>query len=149
MDRSSKILTDKWKDIIESINVNGYSRKVECVNCFRMNKWYVGYPEIEICYKVIFDFRDPNISDVEKYFYKSNHSNVDRYDWGKKLEETFTEMFFDPSIEFMPMPDSDEVRFENSKVDYMNNQGYRFIVQFYPGGFISDFREEKLKELGL
>jgi hypothetical protein len=58
-------------------------------------------------------------------------------------------MFFDPSIEVIPMPDSDEVRFENSKVDYMNNQGYRFIIQFYPGGFISDFREEKLNELGL
>jgi hypothetical protein len=62
MDRYSKILTDKWKDIIESINVNGYSRKVECVNCFIMYNRYVGYPEIEICYKVIFDFRDPKIN---------------------------------------------------------------------------------------
>jgi hypothetical protein len=49
----------------------------------------------------------------------------------------------------MPMPDSDEIKFENSKVDYMTNQGYRFIIQFYPGGFISEFREEKLKELGI
>ena len=58
-------------------------------------------------------------------------------------------MFWDPSIEVMPMPDSDEIKFENSKVDYMTNQGYRFIIQFYPGGFISEFREEKLKELGI
>ena len=31
----------------------------------------------------------------------------------------------------------------------MTNQGYRFIIQFYPSGFISEFREEKLKELGI
>jgi hypothetical protein len=31
----------------------------------------------------------------------------------------------------------------------MTNQGYRFIVQFYPKGFLSEVREEKLKELGI
>ena len=38
MDEFSKILTDKWKDIIESISVDGESRKIESVNCFRMDK---------------------------------------------------------------------------------------------------------------
>ena len=142
MDEFSKILTDKWKDIIESISVDGESRKIESVNCFRMNKWYAGYPEIEFCYKVTFNFED-GISNGQ------THSNANRYEWHKKLEETFTKMFWDPSIEVMPMPDSDEIKFENSKVDYMTNQGYRFIIQFYPGGFISEFREEKLKELGI
>ena len=142
MNEFSKILTDKWKDIIESISVDGESRKIESVNCFRMNKWYAGYPEIEFCYKVTFNFED-GISNGQ------THSNANRYEWHKKLEETFTKMFWDPSIEVMPMPDSDEIKFENSKVDYMTNQGYRFIIQFYPGGFISEFREEKLKELGI
>jgi hypothetical protein len=107
-----------------------------------MNKWYAGYPEIEFCYKATFNFED-GISNGQ------THSNPNRYEWHKKLEETFTKMFWDPSIEVMPMPDSDEIKFENSKVDYMTNQGYRFIIQFYPGGFISEFREEKLKELGI
>lgn len=142
MNEFSKILTDKWKDIIESISVDGESRKIESVNCFRMDKYYTGYPEIEFCYKATFNFED-GISNGQ------THSNANRYEWHKKLEETFTKMFWDPSIEVMPMPDSDEIKFENSKVDYMTNQGYRFIIQFYPGGFISEFREEKLKELGI
>ena len=142
MDEFSKILTDKWKTIIESIVVNGYSRKVESVDCFRMGKYYTGYPQIDFCHKATFNFED-GISNGQ------THSNPNRYEWHKKLEETFTKMFWDPSIEVMPMPDSDEIKFENSKVDYMTNQGYRFIIQFYPGGFISEFREEKLKELGI
>ena len=142
MDEFSKILTDKWKDIIESISVDGESRKIESVNCFRMDKYYTGYPEIEWCYKVTFNFED-GISNGQ------THSNANRYEWHKKLEETFTKMFWDPSIEVMPMPDSDEIKFENSKVDYMTNQGYRFIIQFYPQGFVSEFRNEKLKELGI
>ena len=141
MDEFSKILTDKWKTIIESIVVNGHSRKVESVDCFRMDKYYHGYPQIEFCYKVNFNFED-GISSSQ------THSNPNRYEWYKKLEEIFTKIFRD-SNEDLPTPDSDEVKFENSKVDYMTNQGYRFIIQFYPGGFISEFREEKLKELGI
>jgi hypothetical protein len=139
MDEFSKILTDKWKTIIESTVVSGYSRKVESVDLFRMNKWYTGYPQIEFCYKVSFNFED-GISGGQ------THSNPNRYEWHKKLDETFTKIFRD-SNEVLPTPDSDEVKFENSKVDYMTNQGYRFIVQFYPSGFLSEFREEKLNEL--
>ena len=141
MDEFSKILTDKWKDIIESISVDGESRKIESVNCFRMDKYYTGYPEIEFCYKATFNFED-GISNGQ------THSNANRYEWHKKLEETFTKMFRG-SNEILPTPDSDEVKFENSKVDYMTNQGYRFIIQFYPQGFVSEFRNEKLKELGI
>ena len=144
MDEFSKILTDKWKDIIESINVDGESRKVESVNYFRMDKYYTGYPEIEFCYKVTFNFED-GISNGQ------THSNANRYEWHKKLEEIFTNMFWNPSDEVMPRAGSNsgETKFENSKVDYMTNQGYRFIIQFYPKGFVSEFRNEKLKELGI
>jgi hypothetical protein len=141
MDKFAEQISEKWKTIIESTIVGGYSRKVESVNCFRMDKYYTGYPEIEFCYKVTFNFED-GISGGQ------THSNPNRYEWHKKLEETFTKMFSD-SNKVLPTPDSDEVKFENSKVDYMTNQGYRFIVQFYPVGFLSEFREEKLKELGI
>lgn len=141
MDEFSKILVDKWKTIIESIVVNGHSRKVESVDFFRMDKYYHGYLEIEFCYKVTFNFED-GISSGQ------THSNPNRYEWHKKLEETFTKIFRD-SNEFLPTPDSDEVKFENSKVDYMVNQGYRFIVQFYPVEFLSEFRQEKLESLGI
>jgi len=141
MDEFSKILTDKWKTIIESIVVNGHSRKIESVDLFRMNKYYHGYLEIEFCYKVTFNFED-GISSGQ------THSNPNRYEWHKELESTFTKIFRD-SNEVLPMPDSDEVKFENRKVDYMVNQGYRFIVQFYPVEFLSEFREEKLESLGI
>ncbi len=141
MDEFSKILTDKWKTIIESIVVNGHSRKVESVDCFRMDKYYHGYPQIEFCYKVNFNFED-GISSGQ------THSNPNRYEWHKELESIFTKIFRD-SNEVLPMPDSDEVKFENSKVEYMVNQGYRFIVQFYPQGFLSEFRQEKLESIGI
>jgi hypothetical protein len=144
MDEFSKILTDKWKIIIESIVVNEYSRKIESVNFFRMDKWYTGYPEIEFCYKVTFNFED-GISNGQ------THSNPNRYEWYKRIEDRFTNMFWNPSDEVMPRAGSNsgETKFENSKVDYMTNQGYRFIIQFYPKGFLSEFREEKLKDLGI
>ena len=141
MDEFSKILVDKWKTIIESIVVNGHSRKVESVDFFRMDKYYHGYHHIEFCYKATFNFED-GISSGQ------THSNPNRYEWHKELESTFTKMFRD-SNEILPIPDSDEVKFENSKVDYMVNQGYRFIVQFYPVEFLSEFRQEKLESLGI
>jgi hypothetical protein len=72
-------------------------------------------------------------------------------EWHKRLEDRFINMFWNPSDEVMPRAGSNsgETKFENSKVDYMTNQGYRFIIQFYPQGFVSEFRNEKLKELGI
>lgn len=164
MEEIVKQITDKWKEMIESTTVSGYSRKVESVDFFRMNKYYTGYPEIEFCYKVTFNFED-GISSARHGFH-SRYSNTtnpyidnDKDKWHKKLEETFTKIFWDPhfmslliaSDEVMPVPGSNsgEIKFDNSKVDYMTNQGYRFIVQFYPQGFLSEFREEKLNELGI
>lgn len=37
----------------------------------------------------------------------------------------------------------------NSKVDYKQNQGYRFIVQFYPAGFLIEKTQSQLDRLGL
>jgi hypothetical protein len=150
MDEFTKQITDKWKTIIESTVVNGYSRKVESVNCFRMSKWYTGYPEIDFCYKVTFNFEN-GISD--SIYSNTTNPYIDdvKEKWHKRLEDRFTNMFWDPSNEVMPRAGSNsgETKFENSKVDYMTNQGYRFIIQFYSKGFLSEFREEKLESLGI
>lgn len=142
MDGFAKILTDNWKEIIESINIDGYSRKVESVNIFRMDKYYTGYPNIQWCYKVSFNFPMGGYEDVDRTNKKSK-SDVRIEKWHKELEEKFTNIFYDKS------KNSGETKFENSRTDYMTNQGYRFIVQFYPEGFLSDFRNEKLKLIGI
>jgi hypothetical protein len=150
MDEFVKQITDKWKEMIESTTVSGYSRKVESVNYFRMDKYYTGYPEIEFCYKVTFNFED-GISDSIYSNVTNPYIDNSKNKWHKRIEDRFTNMFWNPSDEVMPRAGSNsgETKFENSKVDYMTNQGCRFIIQFYPQGFVSEFREEKLKELGI
>jgi len=154
MEQVAKQLTDKWKEIIESISVRGYTRKVESVNLYRMEAWYTGYPEIEWCYKVNFNFEDNIIPGNHQSIY-SNITNpyidASKEKWHKELEDVFTKMFWNPGEEFMPRSGSNsgETKFENGRVDYMTNQGYRFIIQFYPGGFLPELREEKLAELGI
>jgi hypothetical protein len=159
MDELAKIITDKWKTIIESTVVNGYSRKVESVDLFRMNKYYAGYPEIEFCYKVTFNFEDGISNSI--YSNTTNpYIDNDKEKWHKRLEDRFINMFWDPSDEVMPRAGSNsgvgpyyyfwwELKLENSRVDYMTNQGYRFIIQFYPQGFVSELRNEKLEILGI
>ena len=148
MEQVAKQLTDKWKEIIESISVRGYTRKVESVDLFRMNAWYhsiSGYP-----YKVTFNFED-GISNSIYSNVTNPYIDSAKDKWHKELEDIFTNMFWNPSDEVMPRAGSNsgETKFENSKVDYMTNQGYRFIIQFYPGGFIPELRDEKLSELGI
>lgn len=150
MDKLAEQISEKWKTIIESTIVGGYSRKVESVNCFRMDKYYTGYPEIEFCYKVTFNFEDGISSSI---YSNTTNPYIDdvKEKWHKRLEDRFTNMFWNPSDEVMPRAGSNsgETKFENSKVDYMTNQGYRFIVQFYPVEFLSEFRQEKLESLGI
>jgi hypothetical protein len=162
MEEIVKQITDKWKTLIESTVVDGYSRKVESVDFFRMNKYYTGYPEIEFCYKVNFNFED-GISDSIYSNTTNPYIDVTKEKWHKRLEDRFLNIFYDfPEISpksgteewwklnlNKPRPgyNSGETKFENSKVDYMTNQGYRFIIQFYPKGFISELREEKLTDL--
>jgi hypothetical protein len=155
MEEIVKQITDKWKTLIESTIVDGYSRKVESINFFRMDKYYTGYPEIEFCYKVTFNFEDGISNSV--YSNTTNpYIDATKEKWHKRLEDRFTNMFWDPSVmpiqgwrrgQIFVQPVSGETKFENSKVDYMTNQGYRFIIQFYPKGFIPELREEKLNNL--
>lgn len=151
MEEIAKQLANKWKEIIESISVDGYSRKVESIDFIRMTKYYTGYPDIEWCYKVNFILED-GISYIE--FTKEDIILENKKSrWHEKLQESFTNMFLDPDIDFNQKKDHPVLgsvsKFENNRVDYMTDQGYRFIIQFYPAGFLSTIRNEKLQELGI
>lgn len=152
MEEIAKQLTNKWKEIIESISVDGYSRKVESIDFIRMTKYYTGYPDIEWCYKVNFILED-GISYIKCRSMNHMISDSIKSKWHEKLQESFTNMFLDPDIDFNQKKDHPVLgsvsKFENSRVDYMTDQGYRFIIQFYPAGFLSTIRNEKLQELGI
>ena len=133
-----------WKEEIESINIRGYTRKIESTNCFQMNQYYTGHPHLTDCYKVNFNFEDgiTSYNPCNEIMLQSGEIKKMKDDWHHELERLFTQKFGTP-IESI----SDEVRFENEICDYMTNQGYRFIIQFYVPGYLSKRREEKIKKL--
>ena len=137
MEEFSKKLVDQWKDIIESIDIEGYKRKVDSINLFRMDKWYTGYPDIIFCYKVNFNFVLNEYQDVDRSNKKSK-SDIRVEAWHRELDSIFEGVFRDGSGQL-----------PNSKVDYKQNQGYRFIVQFYPAGFLIEKTQSQLDRLGL
>lgn len=134
MDDIADKIVNKWKEIIES-----YSIEVKSVNCFRMNNFYKGYPEIEYCYKVNFD-----VLNNENYW-------GDRGRLLSELEKNFIDRFQPVLIDHKTGYGYNygETKFHNDKVDYFTNQGHRIIIQFYPQGFIDELREDKLNQLGI
>jgi hypothetical protein len=139
MEDVAKILVNKWKTIIESICIGYFSKKVESIDLFRMDNYYAGYPEIEYCYKVTFNFKLIHVFDEEPNYNMRYYLNI-------KLEDKFKSIFDDNDC---LIDEHQSYVFASDKVDYMTNQGYRFIIQFYPEGFISELRDDKLKELGI
>lgn len=137
-DVTNKIVS-KWKEIIES-----YSIKVKSVSCFRMDKYYTGYPEIEHCYKVNFDFGLSDMFDLEP-------NTTKRLRLMRELEQNFIDRFQPQLFNKQKATDYNygETKFHNDKVDYFTNQGHRIIIQFYPQGFIDELREDKLNQLGI
>lgn len=140
MEDVAEKIVSKWKEIIES-----YSIKIESVNLFRMNQYYTGYPDIEFCYKVNFDF-GLNPSDGMTYWEKNKRDRL-----MKELELNFIDRFQPQLVDKTLGYDynSGETKFHNDKVDYFTNQGHRIIIQFYPQVFISELREDKLNQLGI
>jgi hypothetical protein len=128
MEDIAQQIVNKWTKIIESYNV-----KIESTNLFRMNKYYKGYPDIEYCYKVNFNFEDG----LRGY-------TIEKRTW-IELEKNFVDMF--GGAFSINMNNTDEIKFHNDKVEYMTYQGHRLIIQFYPAGFISELREDKLNKL--
>lgn len=101
--------------------------KIESINHFRMGKYYTGYPGIEYCYKVNFNFKDnrqPN-SKVLDIFIKKYQENTHIISRPSKLpvREGFNQQ--------------NEISFKNDYIDYVTDQGYRLIVQYYPVSIIN------------
>jgi len=130
-----------WKSEIESLNVNGFSRKVSSTDLFPMQSKY--YPHSE-AWKVNFNFED-GISSQENYD-TSEFDQISRELWRDELNRLFISKF---GGKYKEGPNSGELQFHNSLCDYMTYQGYRFIIQFYPDQFISILRNRKLNELGI
>ena len=142
MDNVADKIVSKWREIIES-----YSIKVESVHCFRMHKYYAGYPQIEYCYKVNFDFGLVDQNDNTRHHPK--HQRL-----MKELEQNFIDRFqpvLDTTTDrdYSTFSNHGETKFHNDKVDYFTNQGHRIIIQFYPQGFIDELRNDKLNKLGI
>ena len=134
------IIVNKWKEEIESININGYSRTIDNINFFPMQSRY--YPH-SLAWKANFNFKDgigcSEFPDIE-------FSALSKSEWDCALRNLFISKFGD---EWKEGPNSGEIQFHNNLCDYMTYQGYRFIVQFYPDQFISLIRDKKLNEIGI
>lgn len=138
MDDVANKIVSKWREIIES-----YSIKIESVHCFRMHKYYAGYPQIEYCYKVNFDFGLVDQNDNTRHHPK--HQRL-----MKELEQNFIDRFQPVLVDTIGHDyNHGETKFRNDKVDYFTNQGHRIIIQFYPQGFIDELRNDKLNTLGI
>lgn len=130
-------LIKEWKSTIESLEVDGYQRRVESTDFFLIST------EPRLRYKVNFNF--PLQS--EEYFREDDRFRL----WNWELTKIFTQVckdgtsFNNSSIK--PGSSTGEFTFRNSKVDYFQNQGYRFIIQFYPEGFLPEIREKKLNQI--
>jgi hypothetical protein len=151
-------LIDRWQKIIESIEVDGYTKPVESRQCFRMNKYYDKEDVIKWCYKVNYNFpmfgHRGRLGHINQELKPSDDKRVDQ--WHIELEKAFLKLFCDSECEATPQSNdaygytrSGETKFFNNKVDYMSDQGYRFIIQFYPEGFIPMIRSEKLEAIGI
>jgi hypothetical protein len=144
-----KQLTDDWKTTIESIDVDGHSKKIESIYFFRMDKYYTGYPDIEHCYKVTFTFTSAKFADP--YFDRRVDQPTPNQKWHLELKKTFTKILGKPNrpLSGEHLSWSDQIHFKNDRTDYMRDQGYRFIVQFYPKTFLTLYRDQKLETLGI
>jgi len=136
-------IVNEWRDIIESIQIDDWSRKVESINYFRMEN------TDDNCYKVNFNFP----LDYGELFHSSltdSERQLRMEKWNLQLEKKFIKIFSEGINKYDDnWINTNTIRFNNDKVNYMNNQGYRFIVQFYPMGFIKQLRQDKLKEIGI
>jgi hypothetical protein len=132
-------ITLLWKKEIESINIRGFSREVVSVDCFKMNKYYTGEGVLTDCFKVNFNFEGISYKPCSEIHL--NHNEVE--EWNKTLEAHFISKFG----EVIHNTQYGDLLFHNEICDYMVNQGYRFIIQFYLPGVISKLREEKLNQI--
>jgi len=140
-----KDIIDSWKEEIESINIRGYARKIESIDFFQMNQYYTGHPQLTYCYKVNFNFQDsiPPTNPCVEITLESGEIKKNKENWHHELQRRFILKFGTP-IETSQYGD---IKFQNEICDYMVDQGYRFIIQFYLPGVISKLREDKIEQI--
>jgi len=134
-------ITLLWEEEIESINIRGYSRKVISVDCFQMDKYYTGEDYLTNCWKVSFNFEGISYNPCGQIYLDHN----EREEWNKTLESKFISKF--DTGQSITRSQYGDIQFHNEICDYMVNQGYRFIIQFYLPGVITKLRQEKLNQL--
>ena len=153
-----KKLTNSWKEEIEKIDVDGFLIQIESINYFPMSNKAKFNDDIRPCYKVNFNYETRfarfnrfalTFAHLDKPVkYKDMHLK-----WVEKLNKVFIEKFSEDKwykdYKYSGGNHGEIGFIDNSKVDYMTEQQSRFIVQFYPLGFMADFRNEKLEELGI
>lgn len=121
-----KIVQD-WKEEIESINIDGFSKKISNIDINRLI--------FDNDFKITFDFeRIP----------KFPSNSIKLKDWSNALRNSFQKFGKESYSQF-----NDElfiIHFGGGD-NYILYQGHRFIVQFNMVDFISNRREEVLNNL--
>ena len=128
-------LVESWKSIIETINVDGYYRKVSSFFLYETHRY-----QSNRTFKVIY-FYEESKSD--------NFLNLDI--WNSVLEKKLIEIFCDCKTKIGPKVGylKGELLFENCKVEFIQNNKYKLVIQFYPAGFIDEKRSTIIKDLGI
>lgn len=132
-------LSNLWKSEIESIIINGYFRKIERVDYFKMN-------QNDDCYKITFNF-DEGFSEAEQVVLSSNVSNykINKENWRIKLITKFAD-----KLEINNESIQNILYFSNdifNTNEYIEYQGHRFIIQFYLSELNSKIREQRINNI--
>lgn len=130
MNSQVELIINQWKEVINSIEIKGISKKIESVNYFRMDKYYKGYPEIKYCYKVNFDFG----LDGGSYSPTNRDSK-----WSSEFTDKWKEIINEKLL--------NDLEFDYDLIDYVTNQNHRIIIQFYPIEGLKRLRDKRIYNL--
>lgn len=120
-----KIVQD-WKEEIESIHIDGFSKKISSIYTIKLrsdNEW-----KITFNFEQIHKF-DPSNSIKLNYWSDALRNSFQKF--GKETKSNFNDDLF-------------VIHFGDNSILY---QGYRFIIQFNITDFISNKRQETLDKL--
>jgi hypothetical protein len=124
-----KIVQD-WKEEIESINIDGFSKKISSIYTIKLRRNIFADND----FKITFNFEqihkfDPSNSIKLNYWSDALRNSFQKF--GKETKSNFNDDLF-------------VIYFGDNSVFY---QGYRFIIQFNISDFISNKRQETLDKL--
>lgn len=132
-------LVNRFRSIVDETFHNGFTIVISDINCFRMEKYYYGYPDKKWCYKmnINFEFCKTNSSEFPGTRSQSRDICMNRiYD---KFIDLFGKDYY--------VENGDQYTYNNELLEYITFQYSRIIIQFYPDGWIGKLRDEKLTNL--